>query len=119
MQKLCSDPIIISPMHSYAFICTKYAKICKICKHEIYMQHMQKYALPTLLMHGKGRKDLSVEHSGEEAVTGLHWCSHDDISIKLHGQKKEAFGPFAPVEIFFVAKVSIGERKCCGGINWT
>ena len=48
--QICSDPISISHMHSYAFICTKYAKICKICKHEIYMQHMQKYALPTLLM---------------------------------------------------------------------
>ena len=45
--KICSDPISISPMHSYAFICTKYANICKICKHENYMQHMQKYALPT------------------------------------------------------------------------
>ena len=31
-------------------ICTKYAKICKIRKHESYMQHMQKYALPTLPM---------------------------------------------------------------------
>ena len=29
-------------------LCTKYANICKICKHENYMQHMQKYALPTL-----------------------------------------------------------------------
>ena len=48
--KICSDPISISPMHSYAFICTKYANICKICKHGNYMQHMQKYALPTLLM---------------------------------------------------------------------
>ena len=28
--KICSDPISISPLHSYAFICTKYAKICKI-----------------------------------------------------------------------------------------
>ena len=51
--KICSDPISISSMHSYAFICTKYAKICKICRHEIYMQHMQKYALPTLLMKVK------------------------------------------------------------------
>ena len=48
--KICSDPICISPMHSYAFICTKYAKICKICKHESYMQNTQKCALPTLLM---------------------------------------------------------------------
>ena len=48
--KLCIDPKSISPMHSYAFICTKYAKMCKICKDEIYMQHMQKYALHTLLM---------------------------------------------------------------------
>ena len=28
----------------------KYAKICKICRHEIYMQNMQKSALATLLM---------------------------------------------------------------------
>ena len=43
--KICSDPISVSPMHSYAavhllFIYTKYANICKICKHEIYMQNM-------------------------------------------------------------------------------
>ena len=38
--KICSDHISISPMHSYAFICTKYANICKICKHDIYMQNM-------------------------------------------------------------------------------
>ena len=50
MQKICSDPISISPMLSYAFICTKYAKICKICEHESCMQNMQKYAPPTLLM---------------------------------------------------------------------
>ena len=37
-------------MHLYQIICTKYAKICKISKHEIYMQHMQNYVLPTLLM---------------------------------------------------------------------
>ena len=34
----------------YAKICTKYAIMCKICRHEIYMQNMQKFALPTLLM---------------------------------------------------------------------
>ena len=28
----------------------KYAKICKICRHEINIQNMQKFALPTLLM---------------------------------------------------------------------
>ena len=45
MHKICKicqnmqyDPISISPMYSYAFICTKYAKIYKICKHESYMQ---------------------------------------------------------------------------------
>ena len=30
--KTYSDPISISPMHSYAFTSTKYAKICKIGK---------------------------------------------------------------------------------------
>ena len=28
-------------------ICTKYAIISKICSHEICMQNMQKFALPT------------------------------------------------------------------------
>ena len=31
-------------------ICMLYAKTCKICNHDFYMQNMQKYALPTLLM---------------------------------------------------------------------
>ena len=31
-------------------ICMLYAKTCKICNHVFYMQNMQKYALPTLLM---------------------------------------------------------------------
>ena len=39
--KICSDQYF-----SYAFMCTKYAKTCKICRH------VQKYALPTLLMPG-------------------------------------------------------------------
>jgi hypothetical protein len=38
-------------------ICTKYAGICNICNHEFYMQDMQEYALPTLLMQaGPGRR---------------------------------------------------------------
>ena len=39
---------------------------------------------------------------------------------KLRGQKKEAassFCPFAPVESFLVAKVGIGERRCCGDVD--
>ena len=39
---------------------------------------------------------------------------------KLRGQKKEAASsscPFAPVESFLVAKVSIGVRRCCGDID--
>ena len=40
---------------------------------------------------------------------------------KLLGQRKEAasssFCPFAPVESFLVAKVSIGESRCCGDID--
>ena len=41
---------------------------------------------------------------------------------KLRGQKKEAassvcHGPFVPVESFLVARVSIGERSCCGDID--
>ena len=50
--KICIEPISISPMHSYAFTCTKYAKICKICKHEIFMQPVQNYALLTLHLEG-------------------------------------------------------------------
>ena len=45
-QKICSDPISISPMHSYAFVCTKYAKICQICKHESHIY--AKYAKPCI-----------------------------------------------------------------------
>jgi hypothetical protein len=38
-------------------ICMLYAKTCKICNHDFYMQNMQKYALPTLLMiQGPGSK---------------------------------------------------------------
>ena len=40
--KICSDTISISPVHLYAFICTKYAKTCMICKRESHMQKLQK-----------------------------------------------------------------------------
>ena len=38
---------------------------------------------------------------------------------KLRGPKKEAASscPFARVESFLVAKVSIGERRCCGDVD--
>ena len=45
----------------------------------------------------------------------------DDSSIKTARTKKESassFCPFAPVEIISVAKVSIGERSCCGDFEW-
>ena len=32
------------------YICNSYAQICKICIFGFYMQNMQEYALPTLLM---------------------------------------------------------------------
>ena len=53
----------ISSMHSYAFICTKYAKICKICKH------MQKYALPPLLMPGLTSESVGVRVHGTDCCT--------------------------------------------------
>ena len=41
--------------------------------------------------------------------------------LELRGQKEAAssfcHGPFAPVESFMVAKVSIRERRCCGDID--
>ena len=48
--KICINPTSIDLIKKYAKICEKYAKICKLCRHEIYMQNMQKSALPTLLM---------------------------------------------------------------------
>ena len=65
--QMCTNvQIICTNMHKYAahfvpkkyskicknmqIICMVYAKTCKICNHDFYMQNMQKYALPTLLM---------------------------------------------------------------------
>ena len=64
------NPTSISPMHSYAFICTKYAKICKICKHESYMQHMQKYALPTLLMKVRFTANNKLNSPSDDYLQG-------------------------------------------------
>ena len=53
MQKyaiICINPTSMDLKRKYAKVCTKYAFICKSCSHEIYMQNMQKFALPTLLM---------------------------------------------------------------------
>ena len=50
MQKYAVTPqvfLLCIYMHLYA---QYMQKISKICKHKIYMQHMQKYALPNLLM---------------------------------------------------------------------
>ena len=40
----------VAPEVLYAWICKKYAQICKIRKHKSHMQNMQNYALPALLM---------------------------------------------------------------------
>jgi hypothetical protein len=52
--KICIDPTKMDLKKKYAEICIKYAEICIICTHKvkIYMQNMQKFALPTLLMTG-------------------------------------------------------------------
>ena len=34
---ICDCPMKLPQLHIYAKICKKYAKVCKICKHEIYM----------------------------------------------------------------------------------
>ena len=44
---LCIDPTFMDLKRKYANICTKYANICR---NEIYMQNIQTFALPTLLM---------------------------------------------------------------------
>ena len=52
-------------------ICMLYAKTCKICNHVFYMQNMQKYALPTLLMvTGRGNLDRQGERRAARARPG-------------------------------------------------
>ena len=49
-------------------ICMLYAKTCKICNHDFYMQNMQKYALPTLLRQAQRRScAMPVEHGHSDA----------------------------------------------------
>ena len=89
--KICSDPISISPMHSYAFICTKYAKLCKICKHESYMQHLQNNALPTLLMPLLDRDD------GATATSTTHVApDHDAIAQPSKSSCYDTSSPSSP-----------------------
>ena len=38
-------------------------------------------------------------------------------SVQTKGEAASYFFPFAPVESFLVAKVSIGERRRCGDID--
>ena len=62
-------------------ICMLYAKTCKICNHVFYMQNMQKYALPTLLMlrplwaarmGGRGRApDIFWRHVSESTIVPM------------------------------------------------
>ena len=48
--KICMDPTNINLKKQICKILRKSAKNLKICKHEIHMQNMQKFSLPTLLM---------------------------------------------------------------------
>ena len=53
--KICSDPISISPMHSYAFIWIKYAKIhARNVSKKVICNTCKKYALPDLRKWAKG-----------------------------------------------------------------
>ena len=62
---------------------------------------------------------------GREPLSGLQRSRTSESApttarSKLRGQKKEAASsscPFAPVESFLVAKVSIGVRRCCGDMD--
>ena len=47
---ICINPTSMDLKRKYAKLCIKYAVICKICRHKMHMQNMQKYAQPTLLM---------------------------------------------------------------------
>ena len=54
-------------MHLYA---QNMQKICKICKHEIYMQHMQIHTRPTLLItvHLSQALAQNKQHSPQQLV---------------------------------------------------
>ena len=81
-------------MPSYAFICTKYAKLCKICKHESYMQHLQNNALPsvpTLLMPLRDRDD------GATATSTTHVApDHDAIAQPSKSSCHDTLSPSSP-----------------------
>ena len=78
--KICNDPVSIFPMHSYAFICTKNAKKCKICKHESYMQNMQNMHSPVCWWtHCTGRP-LPVQTTASAILLVTH-SSHIGIWI--------------------------------------
>jgi hypothetical protein len=51
-------------------ICKIYAGICNICNHEFYMQNMQEYALPTLLM----LTELGRRHQGAAGLRHRGSC---------------------------------------------
>ena len=78
-------------MPSFAFICTKYAKICKICKHESYMQHLQNNALPFLLMPLRDRDD------GATATSTTHVApDHDAIAQPSKSSCHDTLSPSSP-----------------------
>ena len=63
----------------------KYARnmqeICIICTHEIYMQNMQKFALPTLLMAGMPLDLSCFKFHGRLRCVGGCVCVHVRVFV--------------------------------------
>ena len=90
IQQICSSSLSMSPFKN---TCLKYAWICKICKHEIYMQNMQKRALSTLLMlpgqgrwrvcHGEDSVTVTGPRAGHRQCQALWAILQDSWSLKI------------------------------------
>ena len=78
MQKICIYPTNIDCKKNYAKHAKnmqKYAKLCKMCKHEICLQNMQKFALPLYRCWPQwpGGHDSRVRAAESESESLGHW----------------------------------------------
>ena len=92
MQNICNNmhqPHKYGSLEKICKICTKYAIICKMCSHEISMQNMQKFALPTLLMGRLSHCQCQPRHSGWPQSRSDHDRHDDDDSDSSasHGRR--------------------------------
>jgi hypothetical protein len=82
MQKICKyvqGLKLILFCENMQDICKIYTRICRVCKQGFYMQYMQIYAFPTLLMQpAAGYKQLSLRPlrlAPAGAGPGVSWAS--------------------------------------------